>query len=362
MTPAIGLDARKARDFGIGTYTRELVRAIAKTESSRAYAFTLFIRPGDEELFGELPDHFRAVVEPSAGYSFSELTGFGRRIRRRPLDLFHAMHYVLPLAIGTRAVVTIHDLIHLAYPSALPPLGYAYARVMIARALARSRAVIAVSEATRDALAALSPGRADRIAVVPNGVGRQFRPDVPGTDLSRVTTKLALPAEYALYLGGAKPHKNLPRVLAAFAASDSGSLGLVVAGAMPKGFDGHLPPRARAIGVVEDTDLPALYRGAAFLVYPTLAEGFGLPVLEAQASGIPVLTSDIPVFRELTASSALLVDPRDTGGIARAIGTLSRDAALRQRLAAAGLARAADFSWDTAADRTLAIYRKALAE
>jgi glycosyltransferase involved in cell wall biosynthesis len=233
---------------------------------------------------------------------------------------------------------------------------------MIARALARARTVIAVSEATRNEIALLFPGRTGRIAVVPNGVNDRFRPDLPEAEISRVTAKLALPAEYGLYVGGAKAHKNLFRVLEAFAASESGSLALIVAGATPKGFGGTLPPKAHAIGIVDDADLPALYQAARFLIYPTLAEGFGLPVLEAMACGIPVVASDIPAFRELTAGAALLVDPRDTSAIARAIQDLSHDATLRKRLAAAGLTRATDFSWDATAELTLEIYRKALAE
>lgn len=357
MNAAIGIDARKARDFGIGTYTRELVFAMAKEPASRDYRFTLFVRPGDEPIFGGLPDHFRTVAEPSAGYSAAELGGFGRRVRRSRLDLFHAMHYVIPAAIGTPAVVTIHDLIHLAYPGALPGwIGYAYARVMIARALACARAVIAVSAATRRDLEELSPRHADKILVVPNGVSSRFRPDVAARG------RLALPPSYALYLGGAKPHKNLARVLEGFASADAEGLALVLAGPMPKGIEHRLPARTRTIGIVDDADLPALYRGALFLVYPTLAEGFGLPVLEAMACGTPVIASDIPVFRELAGDAARFTDPSDAKAIARAIEELFRDADLRARLAAKGIARAARFSWTEAAASTLAIYRQALEE
>jgi alpha-1,3-rhamnosyl/mannosyltransferase len=116
----------------------------------------------------------------------------------------------------------------------------------------------------------------------------------------------------------------------------------------------------RWIGIVEDSDLPALYRAAAFVVYPSLAEGFGLPVAEAMACGTPVIASDIPVFVEVAGDAALLVDPRDTGAIAGAMRELRCNASLRALLSARGLARARSFSWDDAAARTLAIYREAL--
>lgn len=363
LIPRVGIDARKARDFGIGTYTRQLVAALAEQPDAGEFLFTLFIRPGDENLFRDLPGYFAMVVEDAPGYSLAELTGFARRLRRADLDLFHAMHYVLPPATGTPAVVTIHDLIHLQYPDALPgPLGYPYARVMIGRALAASRAVITASDSVRRELEELAPGQASKIRTVPHGVSSAFLGEVSERELTRVRTKYALPERFALYLGGARPHKNLPRVVDAFSRAHAPGLSLVLAGPAPPDVDLRIAGRAdiRSVGIIDEPDLPALYRAAVFLLYPTLAEGFGLPVLEAMASGTPVIASSIPVFREVAGDAALLVDPRDVSAIARAVEELYQNGKLRADLAQKGTARARGFSWAKAAASTLMIYRRAL--
>jgi len=362
MTPAVGIDARKARDFGIGTYTRGLIGALAGLPEAAGFRFALFARPGDEPLFASLPGNFSIVAESAPGYSARELVGFGSRIRGARLDLFHALHYVLPAAIGTRAVVTVHDRIHLDFPGdGAPPLRYPYARIMLARALARSRAVITASEAVRRELAELSPAHAGKLESIPHGVAPAFRPDVAGEDLARVRRQHGLPPSYALYLGGAKPHKNLPRILEAFRNARAGDLSLVLAGPLPPASAAERgEPRVRRIGFVDEVDLPALYRGAAFLLYPTLAEGFGLPLLEAMACGVPAIVSDIPVFREIAGDAARLVDPQSPASIALAVEELAADPRLRAELAQRGLVRARSFSWTAAAARTLAVYRRVL--
>ena len=361
MIPVIGIDARKARDFGIGTYTRELVGAIGRRPEAADFRFTLFVRPGDERLFSSLPAPFAVVAETAPGYTLREIFGFGRRIRRARLDLFHALHYVLPAGIGTRAVVTVHDRIHLDFPGDGAPLRYPYARTMLAGTLARSAAVITASEAVRRDLAELAPEHAGKIESIPHGVAEAFRPDVPAEEIAGVRSRLGLPPVYALYLGGAKPHKNLSRVVEAFRRVRADDLALVAAGPLPPPSAAERgEPRIRRTGVVDETDLPALYRGAAFLLYPTLAEGFGLPLLEAMASGVPAIVSDIPAFREVAGGAARLVDPLDPAAIARAIEEVAGNPSLRADLAARGLARAREFSWDRAAERTLAVYRRVL--
>lgn len=364
MTARIGLDARKARDFGIGTYTRELAAAMAAAPAAKGFRFVLFVRPGDEGLFAGLPENFSIEAERSRPYSAAELTGFSRRIRAARLDLFHAMHYVLPLALRTPAVVTIHDLIHLEFPfDGASPLRYPAARLLIARALSRGRVIITATDTARRDLEALSPRHAPKIRTVPHGVAARFHAGIGAPEIARTLAAHGIEGDYALFIGGARPHKNLRRVLEAYARAALPDLSLVLAGPMPKDVETLAASRkgVRWIGVVEEADLPALYRAAAFLVYPSLAEGFGLPVAEAMAGGTPVIASNIPVFDEVAGDAALLVDPRDTGAIARAMSELHSNSELRSLLSARGIERAKAFSWDDAAARTLAIYREALA-
>jgi len=364
LTVRIGLDARKARDFGIGTYTRQLAAAMATAPGADDFRFVLFVRPGDEGLFAGLPENFSIAVEAARPYSAAELTGFSRRIRAARLDLFHAMHYVLPLGLRTPAVVTIHDLIHLEFPfDGATPLRYPAARLLIARALSRGRVIITATDSARRDLEALSPRHAAKIRTVPHGIAPRFHPGIGPPEVARTLAAHGIVGAFALFIGGVRPHKNLARVLEAFSRAAIPDFSLVLAGPMPKNVESLAASRegVRWIGVVEDADLPALYRAAAFLVYPSLAEGFGLPVAEAMACGTPVIASNIPAIAEVAGEAALLVDPRDTDAIARAMRELHSDSELRALLSARGIERAKAFSWDDTATRTLDVYREALA-
>jgi alpha-1,3-rhamnosyl/mannosyltransferase len=141
--PLIGIDARKIKDFGIGSYIRHLLAALARHPESERYRFRVYLRRADAEAYSAPAPHFETAIEDSPGYSLSEITRFAWRLWRDRLDLFHATHYVLPPLPRGRAVVTIHDIIHLLYPQFLPNrAAHFYARVMIRRALDRANRII----------------------------------------------------------------------------------------------------------------------------------------------------------------------------------------------------------------------------
>jgi glycosyltransferase involved in cell wall biosynthesis len=370
--PLIGIDARKIRDFGIGTYIRQLLEAIARRPEGAEYRFRVYLRRGDHELLSGLPDRFERVAEESPGYSAAELTRFAWRLWRDRLDLFHATHYVLPPLPRGRAVATIHDIIHLLYPQYLPNrAAHFYARFMIRRALSRADRIITVSYNSKRDLVDYFGVPAARIEVIYNGVSRRFRPDVTPEERARVARKYGLPAPYLLFLGSEKPHKNLQGVVRAFAeARRLAPLPHVLALAGPPP---ESPARLEALiaaldlrdhvvrpGLVADEDLPGLLAGADALLYPTLYEGFGLPVVEAMACGTPVLTSSTSALEEIAAGYAYLVDPMDVDAVARGIVALATDEVLRADFRELGRKRALDFSWDKAAEKTLEVYRAAL--
>lgn len=371
--PKIGLDARKARDFGIGSYTRGLIAALAEDSAARGFDFVLFVRPADRELFASLPENFSLIEEDSAGYSVAELTFFAAKIRRSRLDLFHALHYVLPFRIGVPSVVTIHDLIHLLFPGHLEgPVQRFYSRTMLRRAVSSSRRVIAVSETTRSDIVAQLGARPEKVTVIHNGVSKRFQPEIPPEEISAAAAKYGIPADYILYLGGAKPHKNVATAMRAFARAREMGLDprriLVLAGPMPadegrvRRLAGslRLGVAVRIPGLIDEKDLPALFAGARFFLYPTLYEGFGLPVAEAMASGVPVISSATPAIEEIARGCARLFDPMDAEAIATEIVRLDSDRAERARMSQQGLARAGDFTWKQAAEKTVAVYREAL--
>lgn len=371
-TLRIGIDARKVNDYGIGSYIRNLIEAIARRPEASHYLFRVYVPGADRGALPELPPHFEIVEEDSPGYSIAELTRFAWRLLRDRLDLFHATHYVIPPLARARAVVTIHDIIHVLYPQFLPNrLALLYARVMIRRALRRADRIITVSyNSKRDLVDYFGIGPS-RIEVIYNGVAARFRADLPRAERDRVAEKYGLPRPYLLFLGGEKPHKNVRNVLRAFAEARRARAlphALVLAGPMPKNRSrvealiAALDLSARVVrpGVVPEEDLPGLFAGADAFLYPTLYEGFGLPVAEAMACGVPVLTSSTSALQEIAGGYAYLVDPMDVDAIARGIVDLATDPARRAEFADLGKRRAADFSWDRAAEQTLRVYAEAL--
>jgi glycosyltransferase involved in cell wall biosynthesis len=371
--PRVGIDARKLRDFGIGSYVRNLVQAIARRPDARAYRFRVYVRGGDRDALPELPENFTVVEEESPGYSVAELTRFAWRLLRERLDLYHATHYVIPPLARARAVVTIHDIIHVLYPQFLPNrAALLYARVMIRRALRRADRIITVSYNSKRDLVDYFGIPPARIDVIYNGVAAPFRTDIPRSERDRVATKYGLSRPYLLFLGGEKPHKNVRNVIRAFAeARRERALphALVLAGPMPSNrsrvdalIDAlELGTRVVRTGIVPDEDLPGLFAGADAFLYPTLYEGFGLPVIEAMACGVPVLTSSTSALQEIAGGYAYLVDPMDVDSIARGIVDLATDSARRAEFAALGARRALEFSWDRAAEQTLRVYSETLA-
>jgi glycosyltransferase involved in cell wall biosynthesis len=370
--PRIGIDARKLKDFGIGSYIRNLLEAVARRPEAAAYRFRVYLPAADMDALPLLPANFELVPEESPGYSVSELTRFAWRLMRDRLDLFHATHYVLPPLARARAVVTIHDIIHVLYPQFLPNrLALFYARAMIRRALRRADRIITVSYNSKRDLVDYFAIAPSRIQVIYNGVAGLFRADVSRAERERVAAKYSLPRPYLFFLGGEKPHKNVRNVLRAFAESRRQRAlphALVLAGPMPPNRSRvealisalELGSRVCRPGIVPEEDLPGLFAGADVFLYPTLYEGFGLPVVEAMACGVPVLTSATSALQEVAGGYAYLCDPMDVDAIARGIVELATDPARRAEFAQLGLRRAGDFSWDHAAQQTLEVYAQAL--
>ena len=266
-----------------------------------------------------------------------------RQARRLGLDLVHTTIYRGPLRSRVPTLVTVHDLAVLRYPEAFPAWTRLYARTWLRPTLRAARRVVAVSEfSKRDvtALAGVHPGRID---VVPNAVDAVFTADGPAAD-----------GDYAVAVGTLEPRKNLPR---AIEAARLAGVELRIVGERGWGDVDVSGDGARWLGRLPDDELAALYRGARCLVYPSLWEGFGIPVAEAMACGCPVVTSAGSVMAEVAADAAVLVDPLDMGTIASGIGEAARR---RDELVAAGRERARLFTWERAAAAAAASYRRAL--
>ena len=368
----IGIDARKAQDFGIGTYIRNLVGALAEIDVENRYVL-LANREGREAL-PELPDNFRIVTESAKVYSMREIAAMSFHLRRLELDLYHSTHYVLPAMLPCPAVATIHDIIHLLYPDFLPNrLALLYAQRMIRSTLARGSRIIAVSQNTKDDLVEYFDTQPEKIEVIHNGVEDTFRQQMKREDVDRWLKNLEVERPYLLFVGNPKPHKNLDNVVKAYARAlrikrFDGQL-VCVGARRAAEFKIHqraeqlgIGDRIQLLGHVAQEALPALYQGAELFVYPTLYEGFGLPVVEAMASGTAVLTSNTSALREIAEGYAHLVDPLNVEAMAAAIAQCMTDQEHREALALSGRERAEEFRWERAARCTLGTYLTALGD
>ncbi len=365
----VALDARKLRDFGIGTYIRGLLGAFAAL--GRPEELIAYVPPGAEP---EAPPASGGTIayraEGARPYSLAELWRLAVRVRRDRAELFHAPHYVCPPLLPCPAVVTIHDLIHLRFPDRrrrrAAPL---YARVMLRLAVKRAARIITVSESTRRDLETWLGAPPERIRVIPNGVGPEFRPHAGGASLDGALAALGVARPYLLFVGNPLPHKNLPRLLDAFAGLPAEVGRLVLAG-IPAGARAAtleacaaraLTARVAVVAPLPGAVMPLLYQGATALACPSLWEGFGLPALEAMACGTPVLAGDRGGLPEVVDGAGLLVDPTNVDALREGLYNLAAHESVRAALRAAGLARARAFSWRQAAEATLATYREALA-
>jgi glycosyltransferase involved in cell wall biosynthesis len=351
MAPAtlrIGMDARAAAEVraGRGRYVRELARTIQQ-HSERIRLILYGRRPWP------LPgSYWRLIGTPDPFWGAH--TGL---VAARQCDVLLASNSYLMTIARVPVVAVVQDVFGFDRSHGLPATALAE-RLTLPLAARRASGFICPSLATRKALEDLFPVVRDRTAVIPLGVDSRFlRAREAGVARSR-----GIDGPFVLAVGTLEPRKNLPRLVQAFASSDAArnnGFKLVLAGA--RGWSsaelesvvGRHRDVVRTIGHVPDDELPALYAEAFVFAFPSLAEGFGLPVLEAMAAGTPVLTSNCSALPEVSGDAALQIDPTNTGEIKVGLNRLLTDPSLRDELSRRGRARAAEFTWERTARTTL---------
>lgn len=289
---------------------------------------------------------------------------------RAGVHLLHGMAFVSPLISTVPAVITVHDLSFLRFPERFRPANRLYLSTMTRLSCRRARRIIAVSQATADEVVRLLGVPIERVDVVPHGVQHaRFHP-WPPSQVERLRRERDLPARFVLFLGTLEPRKNLTALIKAFARTKAPRQGIKLVIAGGKGWYYreifthverlNLADTVLLPGFVPDEELALWYNAALVFVYPSLYEGFGMPLLEAMACGTPVIGADASCMPEVVGDAGLLVAPHDVDGLAASLGRLLGDADLRADLSRRGRERAAAYTWEATARATVASYRRAL--
>jgi glycosyltransferase involved in cell wall biosynthesis len=366
-------------DTGSGQTVRHLVPALVKQD--RALEITLVV-PGwiaDSRMMGALPDRVRLVSvscqRGGMGKVWFEQIAFPRICRRLGVNVAHVPYFASPLLPTVPTLVTIHDLIPMVLPQYRGSMGVRLYTSLVASAASFSRLVLTDSEASKQDILVHLRLPAARVRVVYLAPAPHYRPISDPNALVSIRRKYNLPEDFVLWLAGFDVRKNARALLHAYTWVYS-ALGddypLVMAGRLPAKETLFFPdPRRIAAelgltgaihfpGWVEEADKPALYSAARVFAFPSLYEGFGLPVLEAMACGTPVVTSNAASLPELAGAAAFQIDPDDPRRQGAAIIALCTQEDLHEEMREKGLAQAAQFTWDKTARETLAAYRHAL--
>lgn len=374
--PTIGLDVTAAvtQGGGIGRYTRELVWAIARREDTYAYRFFSAKPPPQLPVPSPVPTA-RNIVYRQAPFSARWLYRLWYRLRL-PLpvqlftgrvDLFHSPDFVLPPVFGgIPTLLTVHDLSFHYYPETFTPALVNYLNRVVPWSVRRATHVVADSRATKKDLIDLWDVPPEKITVLYSGVHPRFQPVTNAEKLAAAHEKYGLGREpYIFSVSTIQPRKNYQMLIRAFKPLAAAvPHNLVIAGGKGWLYDQvldevekqSLAGRVRFLGFVADQDLPALYSAADLFAFPSLYEGFGLPLLEAMACGVPVLTSNASSLPEVAGEAAYQLPPHDEAGWTEAMGRLLGDDALRAKLVAAGFRQARRFTWERAAAQLEQIY------
>ena len=354
---------------GVGYYTEHLLQHLAhEVEQTGDEIIVVSNKPIDTQR--PLPNHVRV----HEGHRFPVRIGWMQMCAARALDALrpdvaHFTNGMIPIGTPVSTIVTIHDMSLRLYPQCHPVRRLLLNRPLMHVAIRDAASIVTVSDSARRDLLRLHGVPADRVSVVHEAASPAFQPIDDRAELERVRVRYNLPPRFILYVGTIEPRKNLVRLIEAFATARVRGIPHHLVCVGPYGWASRdLSSRIERLGLKDLVhftgyarfeDLPAIYNLGDFFVFPSLYEGFGLPVVEAMASGIPVITSSTSSLGEIAADAAETIEPTCTAAIAAAIVRLATDEDRRRDLAERGRRRAQMFSWAQTAKQMLAVYQRA---
>jgi glycosyltransferase involved in cell wall biosynthesis len=372
----VAIDIRRAGDFGIGTYIRNIINQFARTDGETEYL--LIGQQRHLQELDPLPQNFRLLEYASPPGSFHTHTHLPYLLRKHDVDILHMPWFYAPAVVPMRLVLTIHDLTDvLAPPVGATPLVQAGRLYFARRALARADRIMAVSHSSMRELSRMFGVPEEKIEVVYNALDERFLREPMPTDGDRVLERHAVTDPFVLYAGNIKPQKNLPRLIEAFAVAKAdlrdhpkyaGLKLLLIGDSAQEHSDlrravlrSRVQGEVRFLGFVPHPVLRVFYSRASAFLFPSLYEGFGLPPLEAMAHGTPVLTSSASSLPEVFADAALLVNPENVFEIARGIRQILTEDVTREALIRRGHDLVQKYSWERSAGQIREVYRSVVA-
>jgi glycosyltransferase involved in cell wall biosynthesis len=370
----IGIDATALppQPVGAGNYIIQLIRALASLNVNDE--FVIFAHQKGHALIN-LPekDSFEWIIledrNPGSRLIW-EQTLFPQLVKKSGVNLLHSLHYTRPMKLPCASVVTFHDMTFFLYPELHTRAKRLFFPLAIRASARRADALIAVSESTRQDVIRVLGISPEKIITIQSGVDPAFRPINDTVAKGKIAEKYDLPERFILYVGLIEPRKNLPMLISAFKRFiDSGKdYKLVLVGSYGWMYEKllkqinnlDLEGMIYFTGYVSQEDLPLVYNLSSLFVYPTIYEGFGLPVLEAMACGVPVITTDVSSLPEIVGEAGMLVPVNDVEALYGAMIAVLGDEDVRRKMINKGMQRAAKFTWEQTAKLTFQVYQQVM--
>jgi len=353
---------------GTGNYAVNLAAALMQMDHD--HEIEIYCNADLQDWFADQRNGHSATIngikfKSSRQRVFWEQTKLSGELKNNGVDLLHSMAFTSPWVNSIKTVVTVHDLAFQTYPETIPLTKRIYYRPIFSHSIKKTAKVIVPSNAVRKLLCETFHLNEEKVVCVPEGVNAEFFSSMNKKNIAAPREKFEIAGPYILTVGTQEPRKNLTTILSVFNKLKTEKdipHKLVVAG--KEGWLIKKPmtelPNLISTGYVSQQDLIALYRGAELFLFPSLYEGFGLPLLEAMAAGVPVIASDIPVHREVCGEAALFANPLDAEEWRNAINQLLQNTSQQNRMRTNGIARANKFSWQKTAELTMEIYKSVM--